>query len=83
MFVAIKKIKMNAFNEREGIPFSALREIKLLQKYKHANIIGLTDVFYVNKTIYIALEIMQTDLSKILMDQKIDLKDDAIKCLMY
>lgn len=28
--VAIKKFKLNAFCEREGIPFNALREIKLL-----------------------------------------------------
>ena len=63
--MAIKKVKNNAFNEREGIDFTALREIKLLQELNHTNIIKMLDVFYIHKTIYLALEYMETDLAKI------------------
>lgn len=70
---------MNSFNEKEGIPFTALREIKLLQELHHPNIIKLYDVFYVNRTIYLALEYMETDLSKLLRDNSIMLKEEHIK----
>ena len=63
--VAIKKFKMNAHCEREGIPFNALREIKLLQELNHPNIIKLSDAFYINRSMFIALEIMEGDLGEV------------------
>jgi serine/threonine protein kinase len=52
--VAIKKFKQA--NNEDGIPFSALREIKLLQETDHENIVKLYDVFYVQKTIFLVME---------------------------
>jgi len=64
---------MNSFNDREGIPFTALREIKLLQELSHQNIVTLYDVFYVNKTIYLALEYAVTDLDRLIRDATVTL----------
>ena len=41
--VAIKKIRMGKF--REGINFTAIREIKLLQELRHPHVIELVDCF--------------------------------------
>lgn len=41
-FVAIKKIKQE--QEKEGFPITALREIMLLKKLKHKNIVNLIEV---------------------------------------
>jgi len=80
--VAIKKVKMNAFNERDGIDFTALREIKLLQELRHPNIIGLYDVFYVQKTIFLVLDYMETDLAKLIQNKAVMLKEEHIKNIM-
>jgi len=49
-FVAVKKTKMNVFNDREGIQFYALREIQIMQDLKEStNICQLLDVFFSEK----------------------------------
>jgi len=40
--VALKKVRME--NEKEGLPMSALREISLLLKCDHENIVRLQEV---------------------------------------
>lgn len=40
--VALKKVRME--KEREGIPLTALREIKLLRSLNHTNIVRLLDI---------------------------------------
>eukprot|EP00347_Sterkiella_histriomuscorum_P013854 403363111 len=81
--VAIKKFKLNSFNERNGIPFTALREIKILQELNHPNIIGLYDVFYIQKTIFLALEYMPHEFTNLIRDQTIVLKEEHIKNIMF
>jgi serine/threonine protein kinase len=41
-FVAMKKIKQE--DEKEGMPITTLREITLLSKLKHKNIVNLIEV---------------------------------------
>ena len=43
--VALKRILMN--NEKEGMPVTALREIKILKALNHPNIVELLDMFVV------------------------------------
>jgi serine/threonine-protein kinase BUR1 len=43
--VALKRILMH--NEKEGMPVTALREIKILKALKHPNIVELLDMFVV------------------------------------
>ncbi|ONM23207.1 Cyclin-dependent kinase C-2 [Zea mays] len=40
--VALKKIRMD--NEREGFPITAIREIKILKKLHHQNVIKLKEI---------------------------------------
>jgi serine/threonine protein kinase len=43
--VALKRILMH--NEKDGMPVTALREIKILKAMKHPNVIDLLDMFVV------------------------------------
>lgn len=43
--VALKRILMH--NEKEGMPITALREIKILKALHHENIIEILDMFIV------------------------------------
>lgn len=43
--VALKRILMH--NEKEGMPVTALREIKILKALKHHNVVELLDMFVV------------------------------------
>ena len=61
--VAVKRAKMNAFNTRDGVPFYALREIKLLQALnqcygEHCKTVGMLDCFYIedDQTVCIVME---------------------------
>jgi len=48
--VAIKRSKLNAFNDRDGISFYALREIKILQSLQSCkHVASLHDLFYTPK----------------------------------
>lgn len=43
--VALKRILMH--NEKEGMPVTALREIKILKALRHSNVVELLDMFVV------------------------------------
>lgn len=51
--VALKRILMH--NEKEGMPITALREIKILKALRHANIINILDMFIVRSKRLISL----------------------------
>ncbi|KAM7528254.1 hypothetical protein LguiB_031664 [Lonicera macranthoides] len=65
--VALKKIRMD--NEREGFPITAIREIKILKKLHHENVINLKEIVTSpdgNKYkggIYMVFEYMDHDLT--------------------
>lgn len=46
--VALKRILMH--NEKEGMPVTALREIKILKALKHSCIVNILDMFVVRST---------------------------------
>lgn len=46
--VALKRILMH--NEKEGMPVTALREIKILKALKHPCIVDILDMFVVRST---------------------------------
>lgn len=46
--VALKRILMH--NEKEGMPVTALREIKILKALKHHCIVDILDMFVVRST---------------------------------
>lgn len=68
--VAVKKIKSQ--ESREGVNFTAIREIKLLREFKHPNIIELVDCFTTpDGAVCLVYECAFTDLEKILQNKSI------------
>jgi serine/threonine protein kinase len=49
--VALKRILMH--NEKEGMPVTALREIKILKALKHHNVVELLDMFVVRGALFV------------------------------
>jgi cyclin-dependent kinase 7 len=78
--VAIKKIRLGKL--KDGVSFTALREIKMLQELKHENIIELIDVFAHNANIHIVFEFMEWDLETVIKDKNTILSEGDIKCYM-
>ena len=64
ILVAIKKQKN--INSLEGLEFTLLREIKLLQELNHINIVKLHDVFHIKNLLYYALEYGPIDLEQLI-----------------
>ncbi|KAL3981445.1 Cyclin-dependent kinase 1-B [Acanthocheilonema viteae] len=61
-FVAMKKMRLQ--HESDGIPSTALREMSLLRRLKHPNIVSLIEVILDEKLIYLIFEFISMDLKK-------------------
>ncbi|XP_041027172.1 cyclin-dependent kinase D-3-like isoform X1 [Juglans microcarpa x Juglans regia] len=75
--VAIKKIRLG--RQKEGVNFTALREIKLLKELKDPNIIELIDAFPHKGNLHLVFEFMETDLEAVIRDRNIFLSPADIK----
>ncbi|PNY08506.1 cyclin-dependent kinase [Trifolium pratense] len=75
--VAIKKIRIG--KQKEGVNFTALREIKLLKELKDPNIIELIDCFPHKGNLHLVFEFMETDLEAVIRDRNIFLSPGDIK----
>lgn len=60
MIVATKRILMH--NEKEGMPVTALREIKILKALKHPAIVELLDMFVVPSAYFLVFFVVLTDI---------------------
>ena len=69
-YFAIKKIK-NEMDD-EGIPSTALREIAILKKMKHPNVVNVIDIAFNNTNIELWLEYCHYDLKKLIDSKKND-----------
>ncbi|KAK6942437.1 Protein kinase domain [Dillenia turbinata] len=75
--VAIKRIRIG--QQKEGVNFTALREIKLLKELKDPNIIELIDAFPHKGNLHLVFEFMETDLEAVIRDRNIVLSPADIK----
>ncbi|XP_073056398.1 cyclin-dependent kinase D-3-like [Primulina eburnea] len=75
--VAIKKIRLG--KQKEGVNFTALREIKLLKELKDENVIELIDTFPHKGNLHLVFEFMETDLEAVIRDRNIVLSPADIK----
>jgi len=66
--VALKKIALRKLEE--GVPNTAIREIKALQQIEHPNVVRLYDVFPSGTGFVLVFEYMLTDLSEILRNHQ-------------
>ena len=78
--VAIKKIRLG--NYREGINFTAIREIKLLQELRHPHVIELVDCFPHKRNLNLVFECCESDLEAVIKDKFIPLGTPEIKSYM-
>ncbi|KAJ1402674.1 Protein kinase domain [Sesbania bispinosa] len=62
--ITIKKIRLG--KQKEGVNFTALREIKLLKELKDPKIIELIDAFLHKGNLHLVFEFMETDLEVVL-----------------
>ncbi|KAI0552629.1 kinase-like domain-containing protein [Xylaria curta] len=62
--VALKRIRMEG--ERDGFPVTAMREIKLLQSFRHDNIVDLHEVMIERNECYMVFEYLSHDLTGLL-----------------
>ncbi|KIP11898.1 hypothetical protein PHLGIDRAFT_33171 [Phlebiopsis gigantea 11061_1 CR5-6] len=85
--VALKRILMH--NEKEGMPITALREIKILKALRHPNIIDILDMFVVRSrgkesplSVYMVFPYMDHDLAGLLENERVKLSPSQIKLYM-
>jgi serine/threonine-protein kinase BUR1 len=85
--VALKKLIVN--NEDEGIPVTALREIKILQLLDHRNVIELLEIAvekgenWEKGNTFMVFPFMKYDLAGLLSNPEVTLKAPDIKCFMH
>ncbi|KIJ14604.1 hypothetical protein PAXINDRAFT_134877 [Paxillus involutus ATCC 200175] len=85
--VALKRILMH--NENEGMPVTALREIKILKAMKHPCIVDIVDMFVVRSkgkasplSVYMVFPYMDHDLAGLLENDRVKLQPSHIKLYM-
>ncbi|KIY44096.1 Pkinase-domain-containing protein [Fistulina hepatica ATCC 64428] len=84
--VALKRILMH--NEKEGMPVTALREIKILKALKHECIVDIVDMFVVKSSsqssfsVYMVFPYMDHDLAGLLENDRVKLQPSHIKLYM-
>lgn len=88
--VALKKVRTD--NEKEGFPITAVREIKILRKLKHTNIINLieivTDTLDISDLkggkggVYLVFECMDHDLMGLLESRLVDFQTNHIQSII-
>ncbi|KAF0384368.1 Pkinase-domain-containing protein [Gigaspora margarita] len=85
--VALKRILMH--NEKEGIPITAIREIKILRQLSHQNVVSLSDMAIEYDTpsdtqpsIYMVFPYMDHDLAGLLENPDVNFTAPQIKCYL-
>ncbi|KAG7395404.1 Cyclin-Dependent Kinase 7 [Phytophthora boehmeriae] len=78
--VAIKQFKRGKF--KDGVDFTALREVKLQAELKHLNVVELLDVFVANDTMNVVFELLPSNLDDVIKDKAVVLTAADIKTYM-
>lgn len=81
LIFAIKKYKQE--DENQGIPATIMREISLLKKLNHINIVKLHDVIYYNKRQLLVFDYAQQDLKQYMISNQGAIPIRTIKIFMY
>jgi cyclin-dependent kinase 7 len=75
-----KRFKRGKF--KDGVDFTALREVKLQAELKHENVVELLDVFVANDTMNVVFEILPNNLDNVIKDKAVVLTQADIKAYM-
>ncbi|XP_058011124.1 cyclin-dependent kinase 10 [Ahaetulla prasina] len=80
--VALKKVRMD--KEKDGIPISSLREITLLLKLQHPNVVELKEVVVGNhlESIFLVMGYCEQDLASLLENMQAPFSEAQVKCIV-
>ncbi|XP_059612712.1 cyclin-dependent kinase 10 [Phlebotomus argentipes] len=80
--VALKKVRMD--QEKDGLPISGLREIRILMSCDHENIVKLKEVVVGRslESIFLSLEYCEQDLASLLDNMQTNFSESQVKCLI-
>lgn len=78
--VAIKRILKDSY--KGGVNLGAIKELQALQELQHENILKLYNVFFFGDRIHLVLELATTDLTRIIRDRTLLLKEADCKGFM-
>jgi len=80
--VALKKVRMD--RERDGMPVTALRELRILQMCHHPNIVNLKQVVTGTKvnSIFLVFEYVEHDVARLVDNMRSPFTEAEIKCLI-
>uniref|UniRef100_A0A4W3INV4 Cyclin-dependent kinase 10 n=1 Tax=Callorhinchus milii TaxID=7868 RepID=A0A4W3INV4_CALMI len=80
--VALKKVRMD--KEKDGIPISSLREINLLLKVRHPNIVELKEVVVGTHldSIFLVMGYCEQDLASLLENMQSPFSEAQVKCII-
>ncbi|XP_019499747.1 PREDICTED: cyclin-dependent kinase 10 [Hipposideros armiger] len=80
--VALKKVRMD--KEKDGVPVSSLREITLLLRLRHPNIVELKEVVVGNhlESIFLVMGYCEQDLASLLENMPAPFSEAQVKCIV-
>ena len=80
--VALKKVRMD--KEKDGLPISSLREIKLLLHISHPNVVKLDEIAVGRKleNVFLVMEYCYQDIASLLDNMSTPFSEAQVKCLM-
>jgi cyclin-dependent kinase 7 len=78
--VAVKVVKKEEY--RAGANIGAIKELQTLPELEHRNILSLKHAFTFGEQVHLALDLCRCDLTNLINDQSIVLKEAHIKCLV-
>eukprot|EP00906_Rhabdomonas_costata_P015549 RCo022346 len=83
--VALKQIKIDRDVEREGMPLTAFREIQLLKRFRHPNLVGLREVAvgYRLNSVFLVCEYCEHDLGMLVDSMRKKFSVSEVKCLIH
>uniref|UniRef100_A0A3P8S8N5 Cyclin dependent kinase 10 n=1 Tax=Amphiprion percula TaxID=161767 RepID=A0A3P8S8N5_AMPPE len=80
--VALKKVRMD--KEKDGIPISSLREITLLLRLRHPNIVELKEVVVGSQleSLFLVMSYCEQDLASLLENMQTPFSEAQVKCIV-
>lgn len=80
--VALKKVRMD--RERDGMPLTSLREVRILQRVRHENVVRLLRVIQGDalNNVFLVFEYCEHDLARLIDNVKTTLTTSEVKSLM-
>ncbi|KAM9375818.1 cyclin-dependent kinase 10 isoform 1-T1 [Pholidichthys leucotaenia] len=80
--VALKKVRMD--KEKDGVPISSLREITLLLRLRHSNIVELKEVVVGSQleSLFLVMSYCEQDLASLLENMQTPFSEAQVKCIV-